>query len=191
MIRSAPRRAGCPRVLTVLGFLLAGVGPVFGGSPGRRLRPRHPADPVGALLRLPRARQEGEEGRPPARRARGCVPRPVGICGDRARQGRRERVRRPDRVGRRRRADAAAEVRQAARPGEGGPAPPMGRAGGDLGRPLVVQEAREAPPAPGRGARLAAQRAGFPRAREAGGGGPVPLARGRPRDPDPPGRAST
>ena len=65
------------------------------GPPGQ-LRARRPADPLGQLLRLPRSRRQGPQGRPAARHQGGRVRqarerRPA----DRARQARRERADRP------------------------------------------------------------------------------------------------
>ena len=52
-------------------------------GPGRGqagIQPRHPADPGGELLRLPRARQRRAQGRPAARPARGGRRRPRRSC---------------------------------------------------------------------------------------------------------------
>ena len=65
---SGPRRSPCA---------------LAGGRRGRageaRVQPRHPADPGGELLRLPRARQRRPQGRPAARPARRRPSRPSAI----------------------------------------------------------------------------------------------------------------
>ena len=94
--------------------VLLGLPAMAAGSPPDRccagFQSRHPADPGGELLLLPRAGRQQASGRAAARRAgRGDRSRR-----DRAAGRRRQRARPADQLGRSRRADAAAEVESAA-----------------------------------------------------------------------------
>ena len=123
--------------------------PRRGQAEARRLRAGRPADPLGQLLRLPRARRQGPQGRAAARHpGRGLRQAQERRPRDRAGQARRERADRPDRERRPRAADAAQEERQAVDGRAGRRAPAMGRARGDVDQALGVQAARRSPACP-------------------------------------------
>ena len=119
----------------------------------RRVQPRHPADPVGPLLPVPRARRGQAQGRPAARSrvvGQGRSRRPP-----RDRPGRpgRQRALSPDHRRGCRRADAAAEVRQDPHRVPDRDAPPLDRRGGAMAAALGVHPAGAAPDPPSSAAR--------------------------------------
>ena len=153
----------------------------LGAGPSRlpdRLQPRHPADPLRELLRVPWPGPEGQEGRPEARPQGGRLPGQVGLLRDRRRRPGVERVARTDRHGRPRRGDASPQVGQDVEQGPGRPGPQLDRAGGPLGWALGLHPPEACRPPRGQGRDVAPQPDRPVRAGPDREGGAHPLARG-------------
>ena len=146
-----------------------------------RVQPRHPADPLGELLPLPRPRQGSSEGRAPPRRP----PGRAGQGGVRPRTARRERGRRPDLQRRPRRGHAPARVDQDTLPRPEGLAQALGPGGGQIPGPLGLRADPEAGRPAGQGPRLGQESHRRLHPIDARVSGAQALARGRQADAPP------